>query len=908
MDTTTNELKSAEPQSRYQRWPLYIAAIYLAISVLWIVFSDQFVVALGLDSEQITGLQTIKGLGFITASAVLIFFLVRWPIKRLTKSNRQLAGMQETLEERERYYRSLIHSIHEDILVIDRDYVVTDINNQLMITTGTNRDEAIGRHCYEVTHKQAEPCDKTGIECLLPEVFEDGIARNYRHEHQHNGSRKSVDILLSPLKDKDNKVTHVIEAMRDVSDLVQAMEDRVEAEKRYHRLLDNMLEGCQIVGRDWRYLYLNAAALKHGHHSREELFGHRMTEVYPGIEKTKMFSKLEHCMKSRIPHYMENEFTYSDGSQGWFELSIQPVPEGIFILSVDITKRKKAEERINHLATTLRAVRDVNQLITREKNRKRLIDKSCEILVRNRSYGLAWIALLDKDKKVISMASAGIVLKQFSVIARRIKSGDSPHCLRTLLKQSETFFEATDVKVEHKGCPMVALHKGGAGYACRLEHKGKIYGVMAVDVPSELAEDKEEQGLFLELCQDVSYALASIEKDKEHKQLESEKKKLESRLIQSQKMEAVGQLAGGVAHDFNNLLTPILGYSDLIMEKLGDDDSVSGDIEEIKKAAERAAALTKQLLTFSRRQVITPRQIDLNATVSGMENMLRRLIGEDVEFKTIPQPKLKPTMADAGQVEQIIINMAVNARDAMPDGGSLIITTENVVIDKDYVRSNPQARPGEFVLLSFEDNGCGMDKETLEHIFEPFFTTKKTGEGTGLGLSTVYGIMKQHKGWINVYSEPEKGTVFKLYFPASMEKAKEVSDKNDKPENLKGQGERILLVEDEPGVRNYAVKLLEKNGYEVFVAANAGEAYELFEKENGHFDLVFSDVVLPDEAGPELVGNLLKGKPNLRILMSSGYANHKAQLSAIEEAGYHFIHKPYGSKEILKTIRETLNA
>ncbi len=394
----------------------------------------------------------------------------------------------------------------------------------------------------------------------------------------------------------------------------------------------------------------------------------------------------------------------------------------------------------------------------------------------------------------------------------------------------------------------------------------------------------------------------------ERKRAEEERERLQAQLLQSQKMEAIGMLAGGVAHYFNNLMTVVIGYSDLLLEHLGKDNSLYKEINRIKNAGERASSLTRQLLTFSRRQPLQPQVLDLSITVASMEELLRPLISEDINLVTILEPELGRVKADLSQIEQVIMNLAVNACDAMPQGGRLTIKTENVTLNQACCQLIPRARPGKFVCLSVEDTGVGMDEATLQHIFEPFFTTKEVGQGTGLGLSVVYGIVEQHEGWINVYSEPGQGSTFKVYLPVfSSETEKyETTEETVSLQGLQGCGERILVVEDEPGVRELARRVLDQNGYVVFEAASATEALAIFEREGGNFHLVFSDVVLPDKTGLQLVDQLLARKPEQRVLLASGYTERKAQLSVIRERGLRFLPKPYTPDDLLQAVEEAM--
>ena len=400
-----------------------------------------------------------------------------------------------------------------------------------------------------------------------------------------------------------------------------------------------------------------------------------------------------------------------------------------------------------------------------------------------------------------------------------------------------------------------------------------------------------------------------IQQREESKRAEEERDKIQFQLRESQKMEAIGRLAGGVAHDFNNVLTAITIGSEMLLGDLSSGDPKRQDVEEIQKAAERATSLTRQLLTFSRRQMVEVKLLDVNFIISDMDKMLRRLIGEDVQLDTILEPKLNSIKGDSGSIEQVIMNIVVNASDAMPNGGKITVRTENVALVEKDITFIAEAKPGDFVRLSIADTGTGMDKETMEHIFEPFFTTKAKGQGTGLGLSTVFGIVKQIDGWINVYSEPGRGSTFRVYIPAFFGGSKdknELTPKTTSLQKLHGNGERILLVEDDESIRTVALRLLTENGYKVIPAVSAEEAMAIFDRENRNFQLVLSDVVLPGKSGVELVGQLLTLQPELHIILSSGYADDKAQLSVIQERGYPFIQKPYTTDKLLRSIRENI--
>jgi PAS domain S-box-containing protein len=493
-------------------------------------------------------------------------------------------------------------------------------------------------------------------------------------------------------------------------------------------VLDNLHEGCQVIDREYRYLYVNEAVAKQGQRTPDQLLGRTMLECYPGIENAPFFSRLRACMTERVHDRMENEFQFPDGTTGWFQLRFVPVPDGVCILSLDITEDKRRREQ---LART------------------------------------------------------------------------------------------------------------------------------------------EEQ------------------------------------LRHAQKMEAVGRLAGGVAHDFNNILSVILSLGEFVLEELQPGDPMRDDVEEIGKAGRRAADLTRQLLTFSRQQVLEPRNVDLNETLANMDRMLQRILGADIDLVTRHAKPLGLVRVDPGHIEQVIMNLVVNARDAMPTGGKLTIETANATLDEGYSRDHLGVAPGPHVMLAITDTGIGMDKDTLGRIFEPFFTTKQTGKGTGLGLSTVFGIVQQSGGSVWVYSEPGLGTTFKIYLP--------VADAHDMAKTQPLQrvvastgNETILLVEDDDAVRTVARGILVKQGYKVFEARNPGEAIAIAERE-AVIDLLVTDVVMPQMSGPELAKRLVAQRPGLKVLCMSGYTDDSIVRHGVIEACTAYLQKPITPESLALRVRQILD-
>jgi PAS domain S-box-containing protein len=385
----------------------------------------------------------------------------------------------------------------------------------------------------------------------------------------------------------------------------------------------------------------------------------------------------------------------------------------------------------------------------------------------------------------------------------------------------------------------------------------------------------------------------------------TERKLLETQLQQSRKMEAVGRLAGGIAHDFNNLLTIITGYTDLALSRPGVPLELRTDIERVENAAGRAAALVRQLLAFSRKQVLQPKTLDLNAIVVNLDSLLRRLIDDNIEMVTRVQDDLGKVKADPAQIEQVIMNLVVNARDAMPNGGRLVLETTNLDLDTAYANEHLSVKPGRYVMLAVSDTGIGMDEQTLAHIFEPFYTTKESGRGTGLGLSTVYGIVKQSGGYIWVYSEPGKGSTFKVYLPRVPEQVEESTPPLEL-EDKRGT-ETILLVEDEEAVRDLIVTLLSQRGYEVIVARHPAHADQIAAKFPHEIHLLLTDVVMPGTSGRELAALIGARRPGIRVLYMSGYTENVITSGGMLEKGLAFLQKPFSPALLSQKVREVLS-
>lgn len=554
---------------------------------------------------------------------------------------------------------------------------------------------------------------------------------------------------------------------------------------------------------------------------------------------------------------------------------------GIMGSMEDITERRNAEQRIAHLNGMLRSIRDVTELIVRTTDRDELLGRTCRLLVQGHSFSGILIVLVDADGQPETWAHAGLE-KSEAAIESSLTSG-------------------TPVRCSGEGCPIMEHLAGTERMCAQLAHAGTHRGCLCAVIEPDHVLDPEEEQLFGELADDIAYALHAME-------AESARIEAEKRLLVAQKLEAIGRLAGGVAHDFNNMLSVILGHVDLAVREAPEGSSIAESLSQIRSAGERSSALTRQLLAFARKQTVSPQVVDLNDLVERMLTMLRRLIGDDIVLEWLPAEELWPVKIDPSQIDQIMANLCVNARDAVSGVGKVTVETRNVRIDGEYGEARSEEESGEFVMLAVTDDGKGMDRETLANVFEPFFTTKKTGEGTGLGLATVYGITQQNKGFIQAFSEVGEGATFRVYLPRCGDEATEAT--SEVPEEATDEqtgDETVLLVEDEPAVRDMAVMMLERLGYEVLVADSPEEAVRLAQTHEGGVGLLLTDVIMPGMDGRELALCVTALHPEMKTLFMSGYTTNVIMHRGVLEQDAHFIQKPFSMTDLASAVSEALH-
>jgi len=746
-------------------------------------------------------------------------------------------------------YRLLVESLKDyAIIMLDPAGNVASWNAGAERLYGYSAKEAIGKAASMLVPLDRPDETSEMLECLkrgeTVEHFETVRVRK-------DGKEIELEVTVSPIRDALERIVGSSTIGRDISARKAGEKHTVQMEARYRGLLEAAPDAMVVVNQDGEIVLLNVQAEKQFGYHRDELIGQKVKNIIPeGFAERLVADSLRtaaEALAQQIGTGIELYGRRKDGSKFPIEIMLSPLDgvDGILVTAAvrDITKRKRREYDVSCLAAVVESSHDA----------------------------------------IISLTSEGIVLT-WNQGAERIFG----YSAKEATGRSILFLSPPDRPVK------------GPSLLERLEHAESVENFETIRVKKDgtkihvaltLSPIKNPEGQVV--------GVSSIARDV------TESKKLEEMFRQTQKMEAVGQLAGGVAHDFNNLLGVILGYTGLMLDRLELDHPERKSIEQIQKAGDRAALLTRQLLAFSRKQVLQPKVLDLNTVVAGTEKLLQRLIGENIDLQVVLSPELGRVEADSGQLEQILMNLIVNARDAMPAGGKITIETSQVEIDEEYVAQHPATQTGPHVRLSVTDTGCGMDAKTKARIFEPFFTTKEFGKGTGLGLSIVYGIVKQSGGSVWVYTEPGIGTTFKIYLPC-VRSLVETSSPIESVEKIAGGGQTILVVEDEAALLQVTQQSLEEVGYVILAAQNPAEAIHISESHLGPIHLILTDVIMPGMSGAELATYLSARRPEMKVLYVSGYTDHTIVRHGVLEPGLVFLQKPFSPRALARKVSEVL--
>jgi two-component system cell cycle sensor histidine kinase/response regulator CckA len=753
----------------------------------------------------------------------------------------------QTLRASEIRYRRLFEAARDGILILDAvTGEITAVNPFLADLLGYSTHSILGKKLWELGPFQDIRKGKIKFQELQSQEY---IRYDDLPLEASDGRAIDVEFVSNMYLSDEEQVIQC--NIRDITERKRVEKAHQTSDERYATLFAYAPDGILIADRESRYLDANPSMCRMLGYSRDELIGLHASDIVAPAETVHIAPALA-LIAETSEYHREWQFRRKDGSMFPAEVIATAMPDGNLLAMIrDVTERNQSD-------TVLR----------RTEERMRFALESTHVGIWDMDYVSGVFQGSDVLEEQYGLAP-GTFDGTFERFSERIHPDDRASVLDIIGSSRKT---GSDFTVLHR-----TIRPDGT--------------VRWLSVAGRTLLDNRGQPLrAVGISQDVT-----------------ERRLLEAQFQQAQKMEAIGRLAGGVAHDFNNLLTVILGFCELLLAGADPDDPRRFDITEIQKAGTRAAGLTTQLLAFSRKQIIEPTLLDLNTILSDMRPMLGRLIREDVKIMLGLLPRLGCVKADRGQVEQVVLNLIVNAQDAMPSGGTLTIETANVDLDEHYAAMHTEVTPGPYVALTVTDSGIGMSSDVMQHLFEPFFTTKPEGKGTGLGLATVHGIAARNGGSVNAYSEVGRGSSFKVYFPQIGHAATIVDAPAPPPPHASAGGETVLVVEDSGGLRVLTKRLLETQGYTVVTAGNAEEALRLFD-ENPSIDVLLTDVVMPGPSGPELTKQLIERRPGLKVIYMSGYTDEAIVQHGVLQPGIAFLHKPFSSGALGRKIRDVLDA
>jgi PAS domain S-box-containing protein len=811
---------------------------------------------------------------------------------------------EKALVESEERFRSIVHGSPLGIYIYelqhDNNLILIDANPAADLFTNANNQNLIGQKIEEAFPGLAN----TEIPDRYRQAAKDGIpwqTQEVVYQDEHISGAFEVHAFQTT----QNRVAVMF---FDITDRKIAAKKLEKSEQNYRELFNSISDAVFVHDPETGQIYdVNDTMLSMFGFTYEEALSSTIGQLSLNHPPYDQKTALEWIQKATREGFVEFEWKSrrKNGEEFWVDINLlyRTLGDHKRILAVvrDITQRKEAEEKLKYqyafetLITSISTnfinlevkeievgIYDALKSIAKflEADRSFIIEHSQNNTNIENIYGY-----YHNTQKTLECL-CGKSLNHFSYINSLISQGRPVH-IPSVQSLPETAKNEQEYWIEN-GIESLVLEP--------LFLSGKVIGSIGIDSFSE------NKNWSKDVCTLLRNVGVTIQNAIERKRSEEERLKLQEQIQQSQKIESIGLLAGGIAHDFNNLLMSIIGYCDLANEQLPKNHPVKDDLKEILDSGERAAALTRQLLAFSRKQILNPKEINLNKLLLNMDKMLRRLIGENIELITKPDPNLGYVKVDPNQIEQIILNLAVNAKDAMPNGGKLIIESTNTLLDSSYTKNKTDIQAGDYVMIAVSDNGYGIPEENVQKIFEPFFTTKDKSKGTGLGLSTVYGIIKQSGGHIMVYSEVNKGTTFKIYLPLIKTSTSNEDHVQESQIQLRGS-ESILVVEDEDSVRSLVTNILQDYGYSVLTQESCESALETISSNQYQFDMLITDVILPKQSGRELADRILEYFPDIKILFMSGYTDDAIVHHGILEEGLNFLQKPFPPRTLLQKIR-----
>jgi two-component system cell cycle sensor histidine kinase/response regulator CckA len=783
----------------------------------------------------------------------------------------ELSKTEKALRESESQYRLLADNMTDAVWLMDMNLQTTYVSpsaEKMGFTVEELKQRPLDQKLAPASLKLAMKIFSDEITKVMadPTFF---LTRTLELEFiRKDGTAFWAECMFSIIRDETGNPVSILGEGRNITERKRVEEALRASEEKYRSITESMSDLLSDIDANGLYKYVSPSFRKTLGYDSEDVLGASVFDRVHPEDMDRVAAEFSDGIKTKTDREVEYRYRHADGHYIWLRSSSNSLFDaagefvGAIINSSDINKRKQMEDKLTQREAQYRLLANNmrDQVWLMDLNLKpTYISPS---VAKARGYTLEEIVQLPLDKH-LTATSLQAAMEFFAI-----------HMPKALADPS--YFLRSSLELEF-------CRKNGSTYC--------------VETAFSLVRDENGKPVsLLGVGRDIT----------DRKRAADEKAKLENQLQQSQKMEAIGTLAGGIAHDFNNMLGVILGYVEIAIEQVDPAQPLHADLQEIRNAAQRSADLTRQLLAFARKQVVSPKVLDLNDTMAGMLNMLQRLIGENINLAWLPGANLWPVKIDPSQIDQILANLCVNARDAITGVGKITIETRNITLDEVYCADHAGFVPGEYVLLTMSDNGCGMDKEILGKLFEPFFTTKGVGKGTGLGLATIYGIVKQNNGFINVYSEPDHGTTFKIYLPRHIGKAEQARTEVRQEQVMRGH-ETVLVVEDEPSLLELSKLMLEIQGYRVLAAGTPGEALRLAEEHAGEIHLLMTDVVLPEMNGPDLAQRLLSVSPNLKCLFTSGYTADVITHHGVLDEGVYFIQKPFSRKDLAAKVRETLN-
>jgi PAS domain S-box-containing protein len=757
---------------------------------------------------------------------------------------------------------------------------------------------------YEHFLNTVHPEDKA----MVDNAYSDSVKNKTQYDIVHrllmsDGRIKFVHEKCRTFYDTQGTPLRSVGTVQDITERRRAEMDICLSENKYRKLHESIRDGFVSVDMTGTIREFNQAYQDMLGYSEDEIYSLKYTDITPEQWHSFEAKIVETQVTTRgYSDIYEKEYIRKDGTVFPVELRTYLIqdehdfPTGMWSFVRDVTSRKKTEEVIRRNYDTQRVTNSLLQISLENISLNEILDRTLQLILSIpwltfESKGAIYLAKEATDNLIMVAQKS---LDEFTLKTCSIVPCGTCLCGRAATKQEIEFGSIIDDRheIRYEG---MAPH---GHYCVPIVFSGKTLGLINIYLKEGHLEDTTEE----EFLSAVANCLAGIIK---HKRTEDEKEKMRTQLYQSQKMESIGRMASGIAHDFNNMLTAIIGFASLLEMNTGSEDPSRAYLDQIISASHKAAQLAQGLLAFSRKQVLDPKPVNLNEIITNVQKILSRVIADDIELKISLNDEDLTIMVDVVQLEQVLINLATNARDAMPRGGTFYIETDIAELDETYIKNHGYGKPGKYALFSVTDSGAGMDSDTQKHIFEPFYTTKETGKGTGLGLSIVYGIIKQHDGYINVYSEIGKGTTFKIYLPLVASESRQAKDRV--VSHPQGGSETILLVEDDAVVRNFIKMALEKFGYKIIEAVDGEEGLHKFMENTDRVHLIILDVIMPKKYGREVCDEIKRLRPDIKVLFISGYTKDIITARALLEEGVEFIPKPITTNGLLRKVREVLD-